>query len=67
MGLVYRLEGQTCFVVWGRNDCAADYHQADLVVVGRVPDIRIGDIVERGVLVCVSACVSKRDSVCLYV
>ena len=47
--MVYEVLAQKlqCMVVWP-NDKAANYAFQDVSVVGRVPEIKLGDLVQRG-------------------
>lgn len=45
--MIYKAEGGTCHVQWP-NGVSGTHSASELRVVGRVPEINIGDIVERG-------------------
>lgn len=49
-GMIYGVDGSHCSVVWPNNVAANHYRLSDVKVVGRRPDIGIGDLVERGSL-----------------
>ena len=46
--MVYAVTGDRCSIVWPNNCAGSHYHTREVVVVGRRPEIRIGDLVERG-------------------